>query len=79
MDFAQLRCFKVLAYDFYVKLSILLVFFLFFSFSAEDRPVMDWATRVKVAAGAARGIAYLHEDCNISLYLFLILSFHISC
>lgn len=26
--------------------------------------VMDWATRVKVAAGAARGIAYLHEGCN---------------
>ncbi|KAK6927989.1 Serine-threonine/tyrosine-protein kinase, catalytic domain [Dillenia turbinata] len=28
------------------------------------RPVMDWATRVKVAAGAACGIAYLHEDCH---------------
>ncbi|MBA0590318.1 proline-rich receptor-like protein kinase PERK8 [Gossypium raimondii] len=27
-------------------------------------PVMDWALRVKVAAGAARGIAYLHEDCH---------------
>lgn len=25
---------------------------------------MDWATRIKVAAGAAHGIAYLHEDCN---------------
>ncbi|GJN17736.1 hypothetical protein PR202_gb04831 [Eleusine coracana subsp. coracana] len=25
---------------------------------------LDWRTRVKVAAGAARGIAYLHEDCH---------------
>ncbi|XP_057970931.1 proline-rich receptor-like protein kinase PERK8 [Malania oleifera] len=30
----------------------------------ERGPIMDWAMRVKVAAGAAHGIAYLHEDCH---------------
>ncbi|WVZ68893.1 hypothetical protein U9M48_017771 [Paspalum notatum var. saurae] len=25
---------------------------------------LDWRTRVKIAAGAAHGIAYLHEDCH---------------
>ena len=38
-------------------------------FVGENRPVMDWAMRVKIAIGAARGIAYLHEDCK---YLVLI-------
>ncbi|KAL0424554.1 UNVERIFIED_CONTAM: Proline-rich receptor-like protein kinase PERK8 [Sesamum radiatum] len=31
---------------------------------AKGKPVMDWASRVKVAAGAARGLSYLHEDCQ---------------
>jgi len=33
--------------------------------------VLEWANRVKIAAGAARGLTYLHEDCNDqSLFCF---------
>ncbi|MED6198534.1 hypothetical protein PIB30_067306 [Stylosanthes scabra] len=37
---------------------------LYFHLHGESRPVLEWANRVKIAAGAARGIDYLHEDCN---------------
>ncbi|KAM3345666.1 hypothetical protein ACQJBY_020258 [Aegilops geniculata] len=27
-------------------------------------PVLEWPARVKISAGSAKGIAYLHEDCH---------------
>jgi len=39
--------------------------------TAVSEASLDWRTRVKIAAGAARGIGYLHEDCNIFTKLFL--------
>ncbi|XP_078174676.1 proline-rich receptor-like protein kinase PERK8 isoform X2 [Carex rostrata] len=49
---------RVLVYDYVANNT------LHYHLHGHDRPVMEWAIRVKVAAGAARGIAYLHEDCH---------------
>ncbi|KAK7346147.1 hypothetical protein VNO80_20662 [Phaseolus coccineus] len=49
---------RLLVYD-YVPNSTL-----YFHLHGEGMPVLKWTNRVKIAAGAARGISYLHEDCN---------------
>ena len=35
-------------------------------------PALDWPTKLKIARGAARGLAYLHEDCKFNHWYVLI-------
>ncbi|KAG4986373.1 hypothetical protein JHK82_033991 [Glycine max] len=40
------------------------VFFKDHHLHESGMPVLDWAKRLEIAIGAAKGLAYLHEDCS---------------
>ncbi|KAK4434469.1 Inactive protein kinase SELMODRAFT [Sesamum alatum] len=33
--------------------------------AGNEKPVLDWQARLKIAIGTARGLRYLHEDCRV--------------
>ncbi|KAL0392020.1 UNVERIFIED_CONTAM: Proline-rich receptor-like protein kinase PERK2 [Sesamum radiatum] len=36
-----------------------------FHLHGNEKPVLDWQARLKIAIGTARGLRYLHEDCRV--------------
>jgi hypothetical protein len=55
-------------------MSLILGIYIYISPVGQGMPVLDWAKRIKIALGSAKGLAYLHEDCMYYVSLFLLIS-----
>lgn len=64
---AQLRAYyyskdeKLMVYDYYVQGSVSA---LLHAKRGEKRIPLDWESRIRIAIGAARGIAHIHKECG---------------
>lgn len=59
-----------LNYNIYFSLYVIWCFIYMCVIAGSGMPVLAWDKRLKIAIGAAKGLAYLHEDCKFLLQFY---------